>query len=205
MTQAYPLQWPLGRPRKASGAHKPGRFSRKETVYRDGNSWQATKEMTIYYAIKRLQAEIDRIGGRNAVISTNVETRLDGTPRSDRRAPDDPAAALYFQLAGKPHCMPCDTYDRVADNIAAIAAHIKATRAIERHGVASLAEMFTGFQALPPPTWWTDLGLRSRPASLEEAEAAWKRIVKEHHPDRGGNGDIAARANQAIAEARKEL
>jgi phenylpropionate dioxygenase-like ring-hydroxylating dioxygenase large terminal subunit len=37
--------------------------------------------------------------------------------------------------------MPCDRYTRVADNIAAIAAHIDATRAIERHGVDDCADL----------------------------------------------------------------
>jgi hypothetical protein len=37
-------------------------------------------------------------------------------------------------------------------NIAALAAHIEATRAIARHGVATAEEALQAFQALPPPS-----------------------------------------------------
>ena len=41
---------------------------------------------------------------------------------------------LYFHLKKQPYAMACDRYTTVADNLAAIAAHIDAVRAIERHG-----------------------------------------------------------------------
>lgn len=161
-------------------------------------------------AVKRLQEEIDRIGARYAVVSSNVEVRLDGLPRSGQREPDDPGVALYFQLSGKPHCLPCDTYQRAADNIAAIAAHIEATRAIARHGVASVSEMFAGFLALPSPNqvrpWREVLELRYKilvtPAMVK---VAYQRLAFERHPDHGGSDRMMAELNAARDAARQEL
>ena len=49
--------------------------------------------------LTRVMDELGRMGlGRDdVVISTNVETRLDGFPRSDRTEPADPGVAVYWQ------------------------------------------------------------------------------------------------------------
>lgn len=200
---SFPLQWPDGRPRKLASLRKRAQFNKK--VY--NGRYHETRDLTVSEALSRLQDELDRIGARYPVISTNLETRLDGLPRSGQREPDDPGVALYFDLAGKPHCMPCDTYDRVAGNIAAIAKHIEATRAIDRYGVATVSEMFAGFQALPAPgkaesaLWWKVL--RVDPTATEaEVQSAYRKRASEVHPDRP-NGSAAAMAevNAARDEA----
>lgn len=200
MTTAYPLTWPQGKPRRAHGARRQGRFSTTRN-----SVLKTSGPVTIADAIERLQVELDRIGARNVVLSSNLELRLDGLPRSGQSEPFDPGVAVYFQLAGKPHCLPCDTYTRAADNIAAVAAHIEATRAIERHGVASVAKMFTGFRALPAPSstpWWRVLQVPES-ATWPEAEAAFLRLAMERHPDRGGSDAMMADLNRARDEARK--
>lgn len=208
---SYPLQFPASRTRRRPEQRKDGRFNRKETIYRDGQSWREHRAMTVAVALERLQKELDRIGGRYPVVSTNLEPRADGVPRSGQRAPDDPGVAVYFQLAGKPHCLPCDTYNSVADNIAAVAAHIEATRAIERHGVASVAEMFAGFLSLPSPEtlrpWRQVLELHREPKVTTAAvEAAFRRLARERHPDRHGGSDaLMAELNRARDDARREL
>jgi len=182
MTDAFPLKWPANRPRKPAGLRKSGKFSVK--AY-NGN-YNAAVDITVASAIKRIQNELDMIGARYPVISSNVELRLDGLPRSDRREPDDPGVALYFDLAGKPHCLPCDTYNRVAQNMAAIAAHMEKARAIERYGVASLAEMFAGFVALPAPgqaesqKWWRVMGFDPHsPPSEELIRMRYRELAKK--------------------------
>lgn len=198
---AYPLQWPANRPRKIN--RKRATFGKKVSNGR----WTETKDLTVADALSRLQDELDRVGARHPVVSTNLETRLDGLPRSGQSEPCDPGVALYFQLDGQPHCMPCDTYDRVADNIAAIAKHIEATRAIDRFGVASVREMFTGFQALPAPgaaesqLWWKVLRIE-RDASEEAIQTAYRKRAAEVHPDKpGGSAAAMAELNAARDEA----
>lgn len=174
--QRYPLAWPIGRPRTPVGKRRGGNFKRSEDT---GKGWRQARELTIAMAVERLEAEVDRLGGRYAVLSTNVETRIDGRPRSDRSAPSDPGVALYFTMGGEPYTMACDTYSSVAQNIAALAAHIAATRAITRYGVATAAETLQAFAALPPPT--------SGPAPT--GEARWWRVLNitpaDHPPDLG--------------------
>lgn len=204
MTQAYPLSWPQGRPRKAPGQRKPGNFHR---TVDSGRGYREKKTLTLAMAMERLQRELDLIGARHTVLSTNVETRLDGLPRSGQREPADPGVALYFELRGKPHCLPSDAYQTVTANVAAVAAHIEATRAIERHGVASVSEMFAGFQALPAPgstPWWSVLGL-AQTATREQIEAAYRSLARERHPDRpGGSHDLMADLNRAREQGLKE-
>jgi hypothetical protein len=196
MTQAYPLQWPMARPRTRS--RRDAQFGKMGKS--DYGSWQQRKELSVADAVKRLQDEIERIGAREFVLSTNLQLRRDGLPRSDQRAPDDPGACVYFSLKGKPHALPCDTYHRVADNIAAIAKHIEATRAIERYGVATMAEMFTGFAALPGPAtaraWWDVLGV-SQHATVDQINAAWREKAKSAHSDAGGSDAAMSEINVA--------
>lgn len=194
MTSAYPLQWPMGRPRTKSP--RVASFNKKV----DNGRYTETKHLTVADALSRLQKELDMLRAGQYVLSSNLETRLDGMPRSGQAEPRDSGVALYFQLGGQPHCLPCDTYIRVADNIAAIAKHIDATRAIERYGVASVKEMFSGFVSLPSPSqvrpWWQILGV-SEAASEAEITAAFRDKAKSSHPDGGGSHDHMAELNAA--------
>lgn len=197
MTQSYPLQWPPGRPRRPAGLRKNGQFKR----------WRDAIKMDD--AIRRLDDELVRLGVRGFILSTSQELRKDGWPRADR-TPSDPAVAVYFSLSGQPHCMPCDTYERMADNIAAVAAHIEATRAIERHGVATVAEMFAGFLALPSPgtarPWSEVLELhRERNVTAAMVLVAYRRLARERHPDQGGSNAMMAEVNTARDTALAEI
>lgn len=198
----YPLAWPSGRPRRKAGERKAGKF-RTETG-------RGLSEISIAVAIDQLQREIDLIDARYPVISTNLETRLDGRPRSGRREPDDPGVAVYFQLRSRPYCLPCDTYQMVADNIAAVAAHIEASRAMRRHGVATVEEMFAGFAALPSPTherpWRQVLELHREPRITREMiEISFRRLARERHPDTGGSDRMMAELNAARDAALREV
>ncbi|WP_338445921.1 J domain-containing protein [Pelagerythrobacter marensis] len=197
---AFPLTWPLGRPRTPPQRRKSATFGRAD----HSGSWTSKKSLSIADARLRLQHELERLGASDIILSTNVELRLDGLPRSNRRLPDDPGAALYFRLNGRDTAMACDKWDRVADNIAAIAKHIDALRGIERWGVGSLEQAFAGFQQLPAPEqWWQVLGVKPD-ATLEQIDAAWRAKMAEAHPDRGGCEEVAKRLNWARAEGRKQ-
>lgn len=206
MADAYPLQWPHGRPR--AKARRTAQFGAR---HQNSQGWSEKRALTINEAISRLQLELDNIGAKLPVLSSNLEPRLDGFPRSGQREPADPGIAVYFQLAGKPHCLPCDTYDRAADNIAAIAAHIEATRKIERHGVASISEMFTGFAALPAPgtrRHWREVFNFGRSETITAAylNERFRAKSKAAHPDSpGGSHEEMAELSAARDDALKEL
>lgn len=200
--QAYPLQWPAGWGRTASRTR--GSFGKKITKYSEGgSSWKWTVGLSVNDGTQRVLVELGRMGiNRNdIVISTNVPLRLDGMPRSDARQPADPGAAVYWRKGKDTRCMAIDRYDRVGDNLAAIAATLDAMRAVERHGGAAMLDRaFTGFTALPAPEqWFQVLGVRAA-ATREEIEQAYRRLAMQHHPDRGGSAEQMARINQARDE-----
>lgn len=202
--EAYPLQWPPGWPRKARHQRTRAKFGKGTRQYNGDSSWISKKELTIMDAITRVLSELGRMGiGRDdVVISTNVPTRLDGLPRGDARVPDDPGAAVYWRKGKATRCMAIDRYDRVQDNLAAIAATLEAMRAIERHGGAEILDRaFTGFVALPNlEQWFTILGVGAN-ATRDEIVKAHQRLAMKHHPDRpGGTDSEMSRINTARDE-----
>lgn len=103
----------------------------------------------------------------------------------------------------------CDRYRTVAGNIAAIAAHIAATRAIERYGVATIEQMFTGFQAIrgPGPKPWREvLGAKDGAAITREWILMRRReLAVRNHPDAGGSDERMAEINSAADAALAEI
>ncbi|HYP79892.1 MAG TPA: J domain-containing protein [Steroidobacteraceae bacterium] len=204
---AYPLLWPPGWKRCTNRTR--AKFSGESTTYRDGNRYTNKRELTITEGITRVRQELQRMGlaDYQIVISSNLPLRLDGLPRAGARAPADPGVAVYWKKGNATRCMAIDRYDRVADNLAAIAATLDAMRAIERHGGAEVLDRaFTGFTALPAPEQWFQVLGVSATASKADIEKAFKRLAMEHHPDRGGDSQQMARINQArddgISQAR---
>jgi hypothetical protein len=203
--ERYPLSWPAGWVRRPRSARARARFNRLERFYGTDGQYSGTEKRALSTAdaIRRLTQEVDRLGGRDVILSTNVPTRLDGMPRTDRKEPVDPGVALYFRLKGQPRVLACDTWDRVADNIAAIAAHIVAIRSIDRYGVGTLEQAFAGYARLTTGAepWWTVLGV-NEDASPDQYEDAYRLLAKRHHPDAGGDPHVMTRINGAIATAR---
>ena len=189
---AYPVAWPAGRPKTPAD-------QRREALWRDGRG-----RVNFDVAVRRLREQVRAITKPRQnwrvleqTLSTNFELRVDGRPRRDRGVPSDPSAAFYFELDGQPHVLACDRWSTVADNIAAIAAHIEALRGQERWGVADMKQAFAGHMALPAPEqWWQVLGLSPK-ASAEQIRAAWREKAHDAHPDKGGSDAAMARLTGA--------
>jgi hypothetical protein len=207
----YPLCWP------ASWKRTPNRtraqFGKAPTRYlSDGQPVVAGKaKLSIAQAIDRIADELRRMGIKeeNCIVSTNVQLNLSGIPRSDRGEPHDPGAAIYWKHKGKSQCMAIDRYDRVADNLAAIAATLEALRAIERHGGGSILDRaFLGFAALPaaPAAGWREvMQFGASTPTLAMVEARYRSLAVTLHPDKGGTHDRMSELNQARAAALAEL
>ncbi len=201
--QRFPLSWPAHKPRTPPRERQRGQFS------------SGAKRITMPGACSKLELEVQRLGGVYPLLSSNYETKMDGSPRLDRGSPTDPGVCLYFQMHGKPYAMACDTYTEAAQNIAAIANHIEATRRIARYGVATAAEALQAFTALPPPAsgpvkrpWHEVLGVPADIGSLMHStiakgaiSASFKEKARDIHPDRGGTTDQMAELNRARDEA----
>lgn len=202
----YPLYWPAGwkRTRRPS----PSRFG-------------AT---TVYQESQAVLAEMERIGAKRVVISTNLKLRQDGIPYSGQKAPEDAGVAVWFWLP-KPgvgryerfspssfseHVLACDAWSRVEHNLHAIALHVAALRGQERWGVGSVAQSFGGYVALPESLGddsgpWRTLGVKREGATIEKVEAAFRRESLVHHPDRGGSRESWDRLCDAKAAALRAL
>lgn len=205
---SFPLSWPVGWKRTPPASRDRARF-RKASRARPEGGWQPQRDLTIAEAVERVSAELQRMGIHedDLVISTNLELRLNGLPRSNQREPADPGVAVYWTdryfRNEPPRCMAIDRYDRVADNLAAVAATLDAMRAIERHGGAAILERaFSGFAALPAPSAesWRDV------LDPADPEGSYRRLRSQHHPDRAG-GDSAAfqRVQRAYDAFRMEV
>lgn len=204
MTQAYPLAWPTGWTRTLPAQRKRAQFNRKVDT---GRGWSSSERVTVAVARKRLADELDRLGAINVTLSTNIELRADGQPRSDRRDPLDPGAAVYFEYAGMPTALACDKWDAVADNIVALSKHIEAMRGMDRWGVGTARQAFAGYAALPAPDpWWKVLGLACAVKDPDAINRAWRAASALAHPDRpGGSHDRMAAVNSARDEGLRLL
>jgi hypothetical protein len=194
MAEAFPLHWPDGWPR--TKAPTKSRFDVSFTEARDG-----------------LVAEVQRLGGRYIVISTDIETRQDGLPYANQRAPRDTGVAVYFERKGKQMVFACDRWNSVKDNMRAVAKTIEAIRGIERWGASEMLERaFSAFQALPAP-----VGMRKRPwrevlgchrdarLSRREVDHFYREAARKAHPDSGGSDEAMSEVNAARAEAHDEV
>lgn len=204
---AYPLAFPEGRRRTPDAERKPALFRNEGS------------RMTLTSARARLREQVRAMTRprqtwrvTDMVLSTNIRFTASGTRDKNvsRREPEDPGVAFYFELDRRPHVLACDRWDVVADNIAAIAAHIEALRGQERWGVADLRQAFAGHTALPAPgqvgalPWRAVLGL-SGVISRAAIEAAYRDRAKKAHPDRGGSRQDWERLVAAYEQAKIEV
>jgi hypothetical protein len=197
VSERYPLSWPEGWKRTAPSARIAAAFGKVEQ--RLGAIGINKKRLSIADAVQRVAYELESMGvdQGDIIISTNLKLNVYGIPRGDLGEPLDPGAAVYWKRKGQSKCMGIDRYNRVADNIAAIAATLEAMRRIERHGGGEILDRtFVGFAALPERAGgrgWREI-LRMdhvRPGSVDVVmiKEAFRRLTRELHPDVAGTGD----------------
>lgn len=214
--KAYPLAWPPGWKRTDPADRTAGKFYRAERVTA-GVSIASVRQrdLTLGESVARLFNTLRMFGviEGDAIVSSNLQPRLDGAPRSDRGEPADPGVAVYWRREGEPmKCMAIDRYARVRDNIAAVAATLEAMRAIERHGGALILERaFQGFDALPAPgggswSWREAFGFEpTAKVTLDQVERSYRTLRSAAHPDRGGDAEEFDRIQRAWEMAQQEL
>ena len=190
ITDGYPLQFPVGKERNKSPEN--ARFG----------------EHTVAQASIWLRKEIEKLGGKNLVISCNLMLKLDGLPYSGQKKPSDCGVAVYFKLKDKEQCFPCDRWNSVEHNLWAIYKSIEAIRGLERWGAKDMMESaFKGFQALPSPEQVTNTKVRyfSGCNSLSEGKERFRNLVQELHPDKGGNQDDFMELNSQFTQFKQSM
>lgn len=200
---AYPLTWPDGWPRTplAMQRNSINRWGRHE-------GGKKKRPWTFREAVESLLDELDRMGAKNAVVSSNFKLTVAGLPSRSFGRPEDQGIAVWFELHGKPMAMAQDGHTRAEENVRSLTLALKYMRGLEENGGGVMMERaFRGFAALPSPArqdWRATLGL-GPDASLEDAERAYRAGVKQFHPDRPtGDAEQFHKINRAIEQARKE-
>lgn len=186
MIEAYPLHWPANWPR--TKLPERSRFKQRGRIgFVHDEVWR----------------ELQLLGASRCVISSNIAVRQDGNPYSKQRRIEDPGVAVYFRLDGADQCFPCDRWDRVEDNLWAVAKSISALRGLDRWGAKTMvAAAFRGFKALPEATGpttrrsaavWLSGYFEASPEDIERdplvAQMAVRAAAKKCHPDRRGGND----------------
>jgi hypothetical protein len=202
MPDAFPLAWPHGWPRTKD-------YQRRHHSQFKGNTFARARDT--------LATELERLGGIDPILSTNVPLRLDGQPRGDfRDGLPDPGVAVYFVLGKRSLVMARDEFAKVSDNLRSLALAIEYLRGMRRHGGATMMDrVFTGFAQLPAPgtkrSCWDVLGLHltdvvgSFDQKVATVDGAYRSKARQHHPDVGGTDTQMAEINGARDAALREI
>jgi hypothetical protein len=175
-----------------------------------GNKFKSLQRISLDVAASRLDEQMCRMGlaGNQYVLSTNVPLRKDGWPYSRYAPLNDVGVAVYFSVDGQPVSPCCDKWDRVEDNIVAIAKHIESLRGQERWGVATLKQSFAGHLALPAPVamgeHWTSVLNLPPSATSKDINDRYRKMAKQFHTDKGGDNARMSALNVARDQALKE-
>lgn len=185
-------------------------YQRKGSPFRTGHS----------SAMQLLTRELRHLGARSAIMEIDIhpwDLRLDGGLRANAR-PQGPRVVVSAETRHGPMQWPCDTFRDHVSNIYAIALTLEKLRAIDRYGVTSQGQQYTGWLAIPASTGGVDpveeawrvltIALGSKapafgppPQSKEAVLRYYREAAKIHHPDAGGLPDMFA----AITSARDTI
>jgi len=190
---AFPLQWPIG-------------FKRNTPSQRIRSPFKQGMDTSQ----KFLRRQLELLGAGGLIVSTNIPVRKDGGLFADYMSKklEDPGVAIYFRLGTKDEgytSMCCDQYNTVWENIYALGKSIEAIRGLERWGSSEFMQrVFTGFKALPfqstAKNWWDILEV-SRHADQDAIRDAYRKKLKQAHPDVGGTDAEFIRVQQAYQQA----
>jgi len=194
----FPLSWPVNQPRTKPQDRERARFGTRGGIGYAGN-YVSGRKHTISESARELEQEIRRMGGGDMVISSNLRVKANGLPYSGQRTPDDPGVAVYFHWHDRDLVFACDKWLSIEDNLWAIVKHIEALRGQERWGVGSLDQAFAGYAALPDPDakqWFEVLNV-SPNANNQEIRNAYLQLVRQYHPDHGGDAILFDQVQKA--------
>lgn len=185
-----PLDWPLRQKRTAEQIR--ARFGR--IGQSPNGSWKTKKQLTIGQAVQELVGELARMQCTEITISSNLVLKNDGAPRSVQKDPKDKGIAAHFLHRGKPFVIAVDRYDRIADNIKAVARTVSAYRQIERDGGPDILDsaLFGMSRGLPAAgetvnstgrNPWEIMGVKPGMFDNESLKTRWRSLSKKYHPD----------------------
>lgn len=196
----FPLAWPMGWRRTPYAKRRAAQFRETVSTHGENGIVKRNRAASMATAVTRLEAQLDKLGATDPTLSTNVRLNMRGIPYGNEQ-PSDPGAAVYFRFKGRATVLACDSYHTVAENIAAIAAHVDALRRIDRYGVGTIEQALAGYKALPADSaadWRSVFGFApDTTVTAEQVQTAFKERAKTAHPDRGGTEEMMMHVNRA--------
>lgn len=180
-----------------------------ETQHRGSSKFRSS-----WTAIERLLlGETEKISASQVILQIDVmerDIRVDGWIRGNAR-PFSPRVAITIERYHEDTLgFHCDTYADWQDNVYAIAMTLKALRAIDRYGVTSAGEQYTGWKALTDGTMSREdaaellarMSDHSTHQSLladseSERQRAFKAARIAAHPDAGGSHEVFVKVEEA--------
>lgn len=200
--------------------HYPGTPSKNRVSSPFNSTYGAT--------LKLLERELRALHARGVVLMADIQEsdlRLDGEIRANANI--GPRVVVAFEGRVNAEWVPlkyaCDRFYRWQDNVRAIALGLEALRKVERYGIATRGEQYTGWKALGSglaigarQVMTTAEALRvindlsesrydrddlGKQSTRDDMVTAFRTALKRHHPDQGGSAEAVA----ALLEARKVL
>jgi hypothetical protein len=162
-----------------------------------------------------LERELRMLRARVAVVQLAVnegQVRRDGGLYA-RAMPDHPGVILSFDTKAGHFRYAADRFTHWHDNLRAIALGLEALRKIERYGIGSGTEQYTGFLQLdagprPPLTVDEAVSLFAGLLTVSEKyvrdrwwdrrDDFWRTASKLTHPDTGGDAESFKRMREAL-------
>lgn len=153
--------------------------------------------------LRLLDDELTRIGATNVVVQLDIsesDIRIDGTLKAVK-SPRSSRVILTFETKkiGAVQ-IPCDRFYGWKENLRAIALGLEALRKMDRYGITTRGEQYTGWKALPPASGITTTEAAAtfieQHSNIHEAKirsdaahfwTGYKQAAKKLHPDAGGD------------------
>lgn len=175
---------------------EPGRWGRPETpAHQRRSRWTFSAGYTD--TVTLLDAEVEKLGANEFIIEADFreqDIKRDGMPRAGARQPTFPGVRISFESKHGPLQYQTDSCERWEHNLRSIALGLKALRDVDRYGITSRAEQYTGFAAIEGKREMSKADARSavfRIAGLgvihgttdADLKSAWRRARANAHPD----------------------
>ncbi|QLG62220.1 J domain-containing protein [Halorarum salinum] len=183
----------------------PAEFRRTPPADRSPNR---SFEVSLHDAVEDLAKEMGRLDVDDWRLSTAMDhqTRNPNYPYANQPEPDDPGVVLRWSMDGDQFAVACDWYNRVRDNLRSVGLYVAEKRKMGTRPVTTGETEFANAR-LPPgddeesavpvtPSPHSVLGV-DRGADDEEVNAAARELLKEHHPDHGGERQAFMRVKWA--------
>lgn len=167
------------------------RWDRKDgTAQRPHSPFQASYNSTM----ELLEREARMLSAGKVVIELalrETDLRVDGKPYASAKT-DHPGVTVALNSKHGPLKYTADKYATWQENLRAIALGLEALRKVDRYGMTSRGEQYTGWKALPPAESMYERGL-----TLIRKHGGVKKALIATHPDHGGDPEDFASVQAA--------